>query len=79
MFARGASVRDMYVAFHIPRVYYYIIKLCRQKAKVIQNHDNEDVRNNGQGESRHRKYKGLKLAAITFMTVQASKLLRQRE
>jgi hypothetical protein len=28
---------------------------------VIQNHDNENVRNIGQGEARHRKYKRLKL------------------
>jgi hypothetical protein len=28
---------------------------------VIQNHDNENVRNVGQGEARHRKYKRLKL------------------
>jgi hypothetical protein len=31
------------------------------KAEVIQNHDNENVRNIGQGEARHRKYKKLKL------------------
>jgi hypothetical protein len=35
--------------------------LCRQQAEVIQNHDNENVRNIGQGEARHRKYKRLKL------------------
>jgi hypothetical protein len=38
----------------------YITKLCRQQAEVIQNHDNENVRNNGQGEARHRKYKRVK-------------------
>jgi hypothetical protein len=32
-----------------------------QQAGVIQNHDNENVRNIGQGEARHRKYKRLKL------------------
>jgi hypothetical protein len=31
------------------------------KEEVIQNHDNENVRNIGQGEARHRKYKRLKL------------------
>jgi hypothetical protein len=31
------------------------------QAEVIQNHDNENVRNIGQGGARHRKYKGLKL------------------
>jgi hypothetical protein len=35
--------------------------LCRQQAEVIQNHDNENFRNIGQGEARHRKYKWLKV------------------
>jgi hypothetical protein len=42
-------------------VYDYITKLCRQEAEVIQSYDNENVRNIGQGEARHRKYKRLKL------------------
>jgi hypothetical protein len=29
-------------------------KLCRQQAEVIQNHENENVCNIGQGEPRHR-------------------------
>jgi hypothetical protein len=33
----------------------------RQKAEVIQNHENEHVRGIGQGEANHRKYKRLKL------------------
>jgi hypothetical protein len=37
------------------------MKLCRQQAEVIQNHDNENVYNIRQGEAPHRKYKGLKL------------------
>jgi hypothetical protein len=32
-----------------------------QQAEVIQNHDNENVRDIGQDESRNRKYKSLKL------------------
>jgi hypothetical protein len=40
---------------------FKITKLCRQQSEVIQNHDNENVRNVGQGETRHRKYKRLKL------------------
>jgi hypothetical protein len=35
-------------------VYDYITKLCRQQAEIIQNHDNENVRNTGQGGARHR-------------------------
>jgi hypothetical protein len=47
--------------FNIPYVYDFITKLCRQQAVVILNHDNEIVRNIGQGEARHSKYKRLKL------------------
>jgi hypothetical protein len=54
-FARRTPVRDLHLAFQIPFVYYYITKLCRQQAEVIQNHDNENVRTTGQGEARHRK------------------------
>jgi hypothetical protein len=42
-------------------MYDYIIKLCRQQAELIQNHENENVRGIGQGKTRHRKYKRLKL------------------
>jgi hypothetical protein len=48
------------MAFKLPFIYDYITKLCRQQAKVIQNHENAEVRNIGQGELRHRKYKRLK-------------------
>jgi hypothetical protein len=49
------------MAFKLPYKNYYITKLCRQQAKVIQNHENANVRNIGQGEPRYRKYKRLKL------------------
>jgi hypothetical protein len=32
-------------------MYDYITKLCRQQAEVIQNYDNKNVRNIGQGEA----------------------------
>jgi hypothetical protein len=60
-FSKRTSVRDTHTAFHMPYVYDYITKSCRQQAEVIQNHENENVRYIGQGEARHRKYKGLKL------------------
>jgi hypothetical protein len=60
-FSKRTSVRDMHKAFHIPHVYDYITKSCRQQAEVLQNHANENVRYIGQGEARHRKYKRLKL------------------
>jgi hypothetical protein len=54
-------VRELHKAFSIPYVYDYITKLSRQQAEVIQNHENGNVRNIGQGEARHRKYKRLKI------------------
>jgi hypothetical protein len=36
-------------------------KSCRQQVEVIQNQENENVRYIGQGETRHGKYKRLKL------------------
>jgi hypothetical protein len=60
-FPRRTSVRDMHKAFHIPYVYDFITKSCRQQAEVIQNHENENFLYIGQGEARYRKYKRLKL------------------
>jgi hypothetical protein len=42
---RCTIVRDMHVAFQIPYVYDYITELCRRQAEIIQNHENENVRN----------------------------------
>jgi hypothetical protein len=64
----------MHVAFQILYVYDYIRKLCRG-----HNHGTENVRNIGHGETPHRKYKGLNLAAVIYTTVQVSRLLRQFE
>jgi hypothetical protein len=55
-YPRRTPTRDLHMAFKIPYVYDFITKLCRQQAEVIQNHDNENVRNIGQGEAQHRKY-----------------------
>jgi hypothetical protein len=38
-----------------------MLQSCRQQVEVIQNHENENVRNIGQGEAPHRKYKRFKL------------------
>jgi hypothetical protein len=62
-FPRHTPVRELHVAFNIPYVYDYIAKLCRQQAEVILNHDNVNVRNIGQGEAQHIKYKKLKLGS----------------
>jgi hypothetical protein len=38
-----------------------ITKLSRQQAEVVKNHEKANVRNIGQGEARHGKYKRLEL------------------
>jgi hypothetical protein len=62
-FPRRAPVRELHKAFNILYIYDYITKLCRQRAEVIQNHENANVRNMGQGEVQHRKHKRLKLGS----------------
>jgi hypothetical protein len=47
------------VAFQIPYVYDNITKSCRRQAEIIHNHENENVRNIGQGETPHREHKRL--------------------
>jgi hypothetical protein len=59
-FPRNTSIRDMHVAFLVSYVYDYVTKLCRRQAEIIHNHENENVRNIGQGETPYRKYKRLK-------------------
>jgi hypothetical protein len=60
-FPRRTPVRELHKAFNIPYIYDYIIKLCRQQAEVIHNHENANVRNIGQGEAQRRKHKRLQL------------------
>jgi hypothetical protein len=60
-FSRFTPVYDLHAAFNLQCVYGYITKVCRQQAEVVQNHENEHVHCIGQGESRHGKYKRLKL------------------
>jgi hypothetical protein len=63
-FPSRTPVHEMHTAFKIPYAYDYITKLCRQQAEVIQNDENANICNTGQGEPRHRKYKRLKLGDI---------------
>jgi hypothetical protein len=72
-FARRPPVRKVHMAFHLPYAYDYITELCRQQAEVILNHGNENVLYIGQGETRHRKYKRLKLGS--GKTIQVTRLL----
>jgi hypothetical protein len=61
-FPRRTPVRDLHMAFILPYVYNYTTELRRQQAEVIQTHENANVRNIGQSETRHRKYKRLNLS-----------------
>jgi hypothetical protein len=49
-FPRHTPVRNLLMAFKLPYIYDYITKLCRQQAEVLQNHENANVHNIGQGE-----------------------------
>jgi hypothetical protein len=51
----------MHTAFNLPYIYDYTTKLCRKQAEAVRNHENEHVRDVGEVEARHRKYKRLKL------------------
>jgi hypothetical protein len=56
--------------FKISYVYDYITKLFRTQEEGILNHVNPNVLGIGQGESRHMKYKRLKLGGgQTYTTV----------
>jgi hypothetical protein len=62
----------MHTAFNLPYVYDYITKLCRKQAEVIRNHENEHVRDIGQGEARHRIIIVLNLEVVKIMTLQVT-------
>jgi hypothetical protein len=54
-FSNAHPVRDLHMALKHPYIYDYITKLCRQTAEVIQNRENSNIRNIGQGEQRTGK------------------------
>jgi hypothetical protein len=60
---RCTPVHKLNVAFKIPYVYDYIIKLSRIHAEVIVIRVIPNVRGIGQGEARHGKYKRLNLGS----------------
>jgi hypothetical protein len=50
-----------------------LIFIIPLQAEIIHNHENENVRNMGQGKTPQRKYiRGLNLAAVTSTTVKLS-------
>jgi hypothetical protein len=48
---KRTPTRALHLAFQTPYVYDYITKTCRQRAEVIQNHDNVNVRNTGKNDA----------------------------
>jgi hypothetical protein len=63
---RSTLTSDLRVSFKIPYLYDFVTKPSRQQAEVIQNHENVNVRDIGQGEAQHRNYKRLSLGDQTF-------------
>jgi hypothetical protein len=51
------------MAFLVPYIYDYIMKLCRQQTEVIQNHENANIYDTRNSKALHRKYKWLKLGS----------------
>jgi hypothetical protein len=63
---RRTPGRALYLAFQIPYVYDYITSIRWKQAEVIQNHDNENVRNIGKNEAQYRKHKRLKVGSQAY-------------
>jgi hypothetical protein len=49
-FPKGIAVCEYHMAFQVPNIYDYIMKLCRQQAEIIQKHENENVHDIRKGE-----------------------------
>jgi hypothetical protein len=72
-FPRSTTVRNLHRAFNLPYVYDYVTKLCRRKAQVIQNHNNEHVRSR-ERRSQTDNVGGLNLGVVKFTTVYVAKM-----
>jgi hypothetical protein len=60
-FPKCTPVRELHMAFWVSYIYDDITKLCRRQEELVQNHENANAPDIGEGESRHRIYKGLRL------------------
>jgi hypothetical protein len=58
---RRTPTRDLHMAFQIPYLHDLIIKLSREEATVILNHEYVNIPSIDQGEARHSKFEKLKL------------------
>jgi hypothetical protein len=72
-YTKRTPVRELHLALHIPYVYNNITQLSRQQAEVIQNHNNENVRNIGQGKANHRKYRRSSIRPFKFLGCRGNK------
>jgi predicted nucleic acid-binding Zn ribbon protein len=61
------------MAFQVPYIYDYRTKSCRQQAEVIQNLENENVRDIGKDKARHGKCKRLNSAAVKGTIVEMTR------
>jgi hypothetical protein len=52
------------MTFNLPYIYDYVIKLCRQQAEVVRNHENEHVCSIGKPKPDTKKYNRLKLGNV---------------
>jgi hypothetical protein len=60
-FPKGTPVGELHMDFQIPYIYDDTTKFYRQEAEIIQNRENANDRDAGKSETRHEKYKRLKL------------------
>jgi hypothetical protein len=60
-FPRSTPDRELHKAFNIPYIYDYITKLCRQQVKIIQCHENANVRHIDKAKLNTEKCMSLKL------------------
>jgi hypothetical protein len=75
-FPKRTPVREMHMAFHLPYVYDYTTKLCRQQAEVTINHDNENVRYIlDKAKPDIENIRGLNLVAVEHTTIHVTRLL----
>jgi hypothetical protein len=61
------------MAFQVLYTYDYIMKLCRQQAEFIQNHENADVHNIEKVKPDTGNIRGLSLVAVKHTTVQVTR------
>jgi hypothetical protein len=57
----------MHVAFQVPYVYNYIQKICRRQAKIIHNHEDENVCNMDKVKPHTENIRGLNFAAVSVL------------